>query len=119
VATITGIFQIDYANTITVTGNEGTLAASASSGVIQLGKRRLFMVSVKDTTTPASNAQISFTFGLSTGITAPAPVAGSPFWSVSQSLVFDTGDIYDQLQLANFHNGADSVDYSLVLLSKY
>ena len=118
-ATLTGIYSIDYANTITVTGNEGTLAANASSGAITLGKRRLFMISVKDTTTPASLAQISFTFGLSTGTTAPAPTSSSPFFSLTQSLVFDTGDVYDQIQLANFHNGSDSVDYSVVLLSKY
>jgi hypothetical protein len=118
-ATITAIFPVDYANTITVANVTGTLAANATSGVIQLGKRRLFMISVKDTTTPASLSQIAFTFGISTGTTAPSPTSGSPFWSLTQSLVFDTGDHYDQIQLGNFHNGADSVDYSVVLLEKY
>jgi hypothetical protein len=118
-ATLTGIFSVDYANTITVTSNEGTLAANAASGVIQLGKNRIFMISCKDTTTPASLSQISITFGLSTGTTAPAPTGASPFFSLTQTLVFDTGNVYDQIQLANFHNGADSIDYSVILLNKY
>jgi hypothetical protein len=124
-ATMTAVFCVDYANTITVANGTGTLAASASSGVIQLGKRRLYMISAKDTTTPASLSQISVTFGLSVkgGGTAqtlaPAPVSGSPFFSLTQNLVFDTGDNYDQIQLANFHNGADAIDYSVILLSKF
>jgi hypothetical protein len=124
-ASVTAIFGVDYANTITTANAEGTLAANAASGIIQLGKRRIFMVSVKDTTTPAAISQVSFTFGLSVlnggtaASLAPAPVATSPFWSLSQGLVFDTGDHYDQIQLANFHNGADSIDYSVVLLDKY
>jgi hypothetical protein len=118
-ASVTAIFGVDYGNTITTANAEGTLAASATSGIIQLGKRRIFMVSCKDTTTPAALSQISFTFGFSGGVTAPAPVTTSPFWSLSQGLVFDTGDHYDQIQLANFHNGADSIDYSVVLLDKF
>jgi hypothetical protein len=117
-ATLTATYTPDYANTITTTNAEATLANTVASGIIQLGQHRLFMVSAKDTTTPAALAQISFTFGLSTGTTAPTPTATSPFWSLSQALVFDTG-FYDQIQLANFHNGTDSIDYSVVLLSKF
>jgi len=117
-ATLTGIFTPDYANTVTITGNEATLAANAVSGPITLGQHRLFMLSVKDTTTPASISQVSFTMGLSTGTVAPSPTASSPFFSLTQNLVFDTG-MYDQINLGNFHNGADSIDYSVVLLSKF
>jgi hypothetical protein len=118
-STVNAIFTVDYTNTISVPNNTGTLVANAASGIIQLGKRRIYMISAKDTTTPAALAQVSFTVGLSNGVPAPTPVSGSPFFSLSQTLVFDTGEVYDQLQLANFHNGADSIDYSVVLLSKF
>jgi hypothetical protein len=118
-ATMTAVWVLDYANTITVTNNEGTLAASVVSGPITLGKNRIFKVMGKDTTTPASSAQIAFTMGLSTGTVAPSPTAASPFFSLTQDLTFDTGALYDQINLGNFHNGADSIDYSIVILSKY
>jgi len=118
-ATVTGIFTVDYGNTITVTGSSGTLAQNAVSGPIVLGKRRIFKIMGKDTTSGASVAQLGFTFGLSTGTVAPSPTSSSPFFSLTQDLTFDTGDSYDEINLGNFHNGADSVDYSVVILSKY
>lgn len=117
-ATVTAVFVPDYANTITVSSNEGTLTNGSVSGAITLGAHRLFMLSAKDTTTPSSISQISFTMGLSTGTTAPSPTASSPFFSLTQNLVFDTG-MYDQINLGNFHNATDSIDYSIVLLSKF
>lgn len=117
-ATVTGVWVVDYANTITVTSASGTLASSAVSGPITIGPHRLFKVMGKDTTSTAAIAQLGFTFGLSTGTTAPSPTSGSPFFSLSQDLTFDTG-MYDQINLGNFHNGSDSVDYSIVLLSKF
>ena len=110
---------IDYANTITLTNGQGTLTNGSVSGVIQLGKRRVFMISTKDTTTPGSISQIAVTFGLSTGTGAPAPTSASPFFSTTQVLIFDMGDVYDQIQVGNFHNSTDSIDYSVCLLSKF
>jgi X-X-X-Leu-X-X-Gly heptad repeat protein len=118
-ATMAAVFTIDYANTATLTNGTGTLASGVASGIIQLGKHRVYQISVKDTTTAASISQISFTAGNSAGTVAPAPTGSSPFLSVTQSLVFDTGEEYDQIQLANFHNGADSIDYSVTVLSKF
>lgn len=117
-ATITAVFVPDYANTVTVANTEGTLTNGSVSGPITLGAHRLFMLSAKDTTTPASISQIAFTMGLSSGTTAPSPTSSSPFFSLTQSLIFDTG-MYDQINLGNFHNATDSIDYSIVLLSKF
>jgi len=117
-ATVTAIFVPDYANTVTVSGNAATLTSSSVSGPIVLGAHRLFMLNVKDTTTPGSIAQIAFTMGLSTGTAAPSPTSAAPFFSIAQALVFDTG-MYDSINLGNFHNGSDSIDYSILLLSKF
>jgi hypothetical protein len=113
------VFTPDYTGTVNTPNATGTLAASATSGVIQLGAHRIYMISVKDTTTPASITQIAFTAGLSTKTAAPTPTSGSPFFSVTQSLVFETGEETDQIQLGNFHNGSDSIDYSVMILSKF
>lgn len=118
-ATVSGIFCIDYANTITVVGGAGNLLNGLSSGIIQLGKRRLFMVSAVSIETPDRVVSLSFTLGLSTGVQAPTPIYSAPLMSMSQNLVFDTGDMYDQIQLANVYNGSDSLRYSIVLLSKF
>jgi hypothetical protein len=110
---------VDYANTLTLANGIGTLTNGQASGVIQLGKRRLFMLSTKDTTVPGSISQIAVTFGNSAGVTAPTPTSTSPFFSTTQVLIFDTGDAYDQIQVGNFHNASDSIDYSICLLSKF
>jgi hypothetical protein len=119
-ATVAGVFTIDYVASATLTNGTGTLAVNTTSGIIQLGKHRIYQISVKDTTTPASITQVAFTAGLSTGTTAPAPTGASPFLSVTQALVFETGEETDQIQLGNFHNsGSDSIDYSVTILSKF
>jgi hypothetical protein len=123
-ATLTGTYPIDYANTITLSNTPvASLAGgAAAAGAVTVGKRRLIMISARDVTNQNNTAQISFTMGLSSGTAATAPTTNSPFFSLTQSLVFDTGDFYDQIWIGNFHNGttgADTIDYSVVLLSKY
>lgn len=118
-ATISGIFTIDYANTITIPSGTGFLLVGASTGILQIGKRRLFMISLLDPTPGAvSDTTVHFTMGLSTGTHAPTPDEDSPMLSSSQNLVFDTGDTYDQIQLYNGDN-ANQIVYSVVLLSKF
>ena len=120
-ATITGTYPIDFANTITLSNTPvSTLAgATAAAGPVTMGKRRLYLISGRDVTNQAAVAQLSFSIGLSTGTAAIAPTVTSPFLSLTQALVFDTGESYDQIWLGNFHNGTDTVDYSIVLLTKY
>ena len=113
------VYGINYAATANLTNGAATLTNTSTSGVILLGKNVLFQVNCKDTTTPGSITQLAFTFGLSTGTTAPAPTTTSPFWSVTQQLVFSTGPMYDSIQVGNFHNGTDSIDYSITILDRF
>ena len=120
-ATMTAYLTPDYANTITVTGSAGLLATTTSSGVIVVGKRRLLHLSALNTGSTTSRCALRFTLGLSTGVVAPAPTSTSPFFLGDEGWMIDTGDLYDEINLANLaaDNGANSLAYSIVIMSKY
>lgn len=116
-ATTGAVFSIDYAASAALSSGVGTLAANAVSGVITVGKHRLIQIVAKDTTSPSSKAALGFTMGVSGGASAASPTSASPFILTGQ--IIDTGDAYDSINLGNFHNSTDSIDYAVVILSKF
>lgn len=124
-ATATAYLTPDYQNTISVTGNSGTLAANTTTGVIVFGKRRILHIAALNTTASGqvNRCVMNYTLGNSvTGAVAPAPVATSPFFTGDEGFTIDLGDSYDSIQLGNFTalNGSGSqVSYSISLMCKY
>jgi len=117
-ATLSNVPVIDYQNS-TQAGLTGSLASNGTTGVLTVGKRRALLITAHISNS-ASIVDLNITAGLSTGTTAPAPTSASPFFIASSGVfVMDTGDLYDQIQLGNFLNGATTVLYSVVVLSKY
>lgn len=120
-ATITAYLVPDYANSITVSGAQGTMATTASSGAITTGKRRIVHISALNIGATTSRCAVRYTLGLSTGTTAPTPTASSPFFLGDEGWTIDLGDLYDQINLANLaaDNGANTLAYSVSLMSKF
>jgi hypothetical protein len=120
-ATISAIFTPDFASTVGLTNGRAAIGAGAAgSGLIQIGKHRLFMINGIDTTTPANVGLVSFTMGLSTGTKAIAPTINSPVIALNNGMIFDTGDMYDQIWLGNFNNlSTNGIFVSVLLLSKF
>lgn len=116
-ASTSAVFSIDYAASAALASGVGTLAANAVSGVITVGKHRLILIVVKDTTSPSSKGALGFTMGASGGASAASPTSSSPF--IVSGQVIDTGDAYDSINVGNFHNSTDSIDYAIVILSKF
>lgn len=116
-ATTGSILAVDYANSISIAALNGTLAANAVSGPLSVGKHRLIMISVKDTTSPSALAALGFSMGATGGAAAASPTSASPF--LMAGTVIDTGDAFDSINVGNFHNSTDSIDYSIVILSKF
>lgn len=122
-ATVSSYPQLDYADSTNITLAQGSLATGVSSGVITVGQHRLIHVSACVRPVTANRSTISYTLGNSaaTGSTpAPTPTASSPFLLGDEGYVIDTG-FYDQINLANIavYNGANSLSYSLSILSKF
>ena|SRR5258708_5810171 len=123
-STLAGILVPDYAGSL-ATGLTGTIATGASTGVIQLGKYRLFQVSFLISGAPAvpsSNVlALRFTLGISTGTTAPTPTAASPMFINYHETIYELNAAYDQINLANLStdNGALTLNYSLLPLAKF
>lgn len=104
-----------------ITNSVATLATTASSGIIQLGKHRLIRISFMVIPASASIVGLRATFGLSSGTTAGTPTAVSMLLTNNQEIVFDTGETFDQMQLTNLaaDNGAVSIAYAVTPLSKF
>lgn len=120
-ASFTSVWVPDYANTVSIAATTAILATATASGPITVGKRRLLHIVAIDVTTVANLVAVSFTMGLSTGTTAPSPVAASPFFISNEGLIIDTGDLYDQINIGNLaaYNAAASLAYSITILSKF
>jgi hypothetical protein len=126
-ATVTAFLQPDYANTVSVTNSTAILTAGSpgvgtTASPLTFGKRRILHISAINTGTQSNRAAVSYTLGLSTGITAPTPTATSPFFMGDEGFTIDLGDLYDQLQLGNdsTKNGnASTVAYSISVMSKF
>lgn len=119
----TSVWTIDYSVT-PITNSIGVLSGGVTaSGIIQVGKRRLVMISASSQVSPPTSLKIilRYTLGLSTGVTAASPSATSPFIYGDLSLIFDMGDYYDQLQLNSLtaDNGAGAVAYCVTPVSKF
>lgn len=126
-ATLSSILIPDYDGCLAIAGGAGvgTIATTASTGAIVLGTHRLFRIFCNDQTT-ATNTVIQFylrfTMGNSkTGHAAITPTSTSPFFSSLQDIIFDTGDAYDSINLANLaaDNTAVTIGYTILPLSKY
>lgn len=124
-ATITGYLTPDYDGTLAVTGSVGTIATTAATGAIVVGKHRIMRIYLNRQTSP-SNANekftVRFTMGNSvTGHTAPTPTSSSPFITTDNIAEIDTGDAYDSINLANLaaDNSAITLGYTVLLMSKF
>lgn len=119
-ATMAATYTPDFPGS-QATGLVGTIATTANTGVIQIGKYRLFKIVVSVQPIAATAPILRFTLGISTGTTAPTPVATSPFVLGSGENIFETNGSYDQINLANLaaDNGAVTVAYTILPLSKF
>lgn len=124
-ATVTGFLTPDYDGIVAIPAATGTIATGATTGAIVLGKRRLFRIYISRITTP-SNANekfiLRFTLGNSvTGHAAATPTSSSPMITTDALDIYDTGDSYDSINLANLaaDNSAITIGYSIVLMSKF
>lgn len=123
-ATTQAVFTPDYAKSQSA-GLVGTIATTANTGVIALGKYQVFKVVMINQTTPATPGAASqalrFTLGSSAGAVAPTPTSASPFFVSSQENIFELSAAYDQINLANLaaDNGAVTIGYAIIPLAKF
>lgn len=127
-ATVTAFLVPDYANTTSVANTTGSITTPVSgvSAAITLtfGKRRLLHIAALNIGATANRCAISYTLGLSTGTTAPAPTTTSPFFMGDEGFTIDLGDLYDQIAIAsdqakNGQTGSPNVAYSVSVMSKF
>lgn len=98
-ATQYAVFTPDY-GAATGAGMTGTITAGTPTGVITIGKNRLFRIfAAAATTTGALGIVIRFTLGNSTTTAAPSPTSSSPFFVTNQELLFEFTGEYDQINL--------------------
>jgi len=125
-ATMTAFLTPDYANSVSVSNSAAAIAGGASgiasTAALTYGKRRLLHIAALNTSSTSSRCAVSYTLGLSTGTTAPAPLTSSPFFMGDEGLTIDLGDLYDQIRLGNdtAKNGANvNIAYSISVMSKF
>ncbi|SRR6266446_5677241 len=120
-STMTAFLVPDYANTVSVTNSTAILTQNTSTAALTFGKRRILHISGMNTSSQANRGAVSYTLGLSTGTTAPAPGSTDPFFMGDEGLTIDLGDVYDQIRLYNdsSKNGASSLAYSISVMSKF
>ena len=121
-ASYSSVWTVDYQGA-KATNFIGTIATTANTGALVVGKRRLIRIFLQNQTSPATASQyaIRFTLGLSTGTVAPTPDSTAPFFTSNQEFTIDTGDLYDEINLANLaaDNGSVTIAYAIVPLSKF
>lgn len=121
-ATMGGIFTPDYDGS-QAAGFVGTIATTANTGAIILGKYRLWKIvfDVQPGGTTGRTVLLRFTIGNSViGHTAITPTATSPFFHSLQENIFEMDGSVDSINLANLaaDNGAITVAYSILPLTR-
>lgn len=122
-ATTSAIFPIDYQKS-QAAGLVGTIATTANTGPITVGRYQIFQIAMVNQTTPATpgaqSQALRFTLGNSTGTAAPTPTSASPFFVSTHENIFEFSAAYDQINLANLaaDNGAVTVAYAIIPLAK-
>jgi len=105
VSTVTAFLLPDYANTVSVSNTTAILTAGSpglgSSAALTFGKRRILHIVAMNTSSQANRCAVTYTLGISTGTTAPAPATTDPFFMGDEGLTIDLGDCYDQIRLSN------------------
>jgi len=113
-----GIFIPDYDGS-QATGLVGTIATTASTGVIVLGKYRLWKLTFSTSTPTANGSVLRFTVGNSLlGHIAITPTSTSPFLHNYQENIFELDGSVDSVNLANLDNGAVTIIYSILPLAR-
>jgi hypothetical protein len=103
-------------NAVWIPNTEGGVSAallgpSGVSGVLFLGRNRIFRIWTDNT------SGLNITFGLSTGVAAPVPTSTNyAIGTVPQD--FDTGPALDSIQLANI-SGISSAHYFIQAMNKF
>ena len=115
-----GIFTPDYDGS-QAASFVGTIATTANTGAIVLGKYRLFKVvfDVQPGGTTGRSVLLRFTIGNSVlGHAAITPTATSPFLHSYQENIFELDGSVDSINLANLaaDNGAITIAYNLLPL---
>jgi len=122
-ATMGGIFIPDYDGS-QASGLVGTIATTASTGAIVLGKYRLWKLTLVNQTTPPNSGvcAVRFTTGISVapGHTAPTPTSASPFLHSFHENFFEFDGSIDSINLANLtaDNGSITIGYCLLPLTR-
>jgi len=121
-ATMGGIFTPDYDGS-QATGFVGTIATTANTGAIVLGKYRLFKITfdVQPSGTTGRSVTLRFTTGNSVlGHTAITPTSTSPFLHSYQENIFELDGSIDSINFANLaaDNGAITIAYSIIPLTR-
>jgi len=117
-----GIFTPDYDGS-QATGLVGTIATTANTGAIVLGKYRLWKIvfDVQPGGTTGRSVLLRFTIGNSVlGHTAITPTSTSPFMHSYHENFFEFDGSVDSINLANLSadNGAVTVAYSILPLTR-
>jgi hypothetical protein len=122
-ATYGSVWSPDLVKDANLIANSVGVLANSASGIIQLGKHRLFRVAaISQTSAPTTFIiALRITMGISTGVTAATPTSLSDFVLNNQECIFDTGEAFDQIQVASLtaDNGAGNVAYCIMPLSKF
>ncbi len=121
-ATVGGIFIPDYYGSKTA-GMVGTIATTANTGPIYVGKYRLWKIvfDVQPGGTTGRSVSLRFTTGNTVlGAAAPTPDAASPFFHSYQENIFEMDGSIDSINLANLaaDNGAITIAYSILPLAR-
>lgn len=124
-ATLTAYFTPDYDGALATATFVGTLATAAATGPLVVGKHRLIQIFFNRQTTPSNvneRYSIRFTLGNSIiGHAAITPTSTSPFFTTDEPIIFDMGEAYDSINMANLasDNTAITLGYTILPLSKF
>ena len=122
-ATIQAVFTPDWDGS-QATGLVGTIATTAHTAALAVGKYRLFKVVIVNQTTPGTLAAafvLRFQLGNSVvGHVAGTPTSTDPFLVSNQENIFETNGAFDSISFANLaaDNGAVTLGYAVIPLSR-
>ena len=123
-ATIQAVFTPDWDGS-QATGLVGTIATTAHTAALAIGKYRVFKVVIINQTTPGTIVgpfALRFQLGNSAaGHVAGTPTSTDPFLVSNQENIFETNGAFDSISFANLaaDNGAVTLGYAVIPLAKF
>ncbi len=119
-ATFQSVWTPNYQDSKAIANLTGTLATTASTGPLTVGKSRIIRIFAFAATTAPVPVSLRYSLGISTGTTAPTPTAAMPFFFTNQVIEIELGSNYDQINFTNLaaDNGAVTLNYSISVMSR-